>query len=286
MISMPIYAANNLALAVTQKASETKYLENDQGYISKTIIDSNATKGEVTINLNLNNLKSNTNSENDIYDNTEIFIIIPEYTNASENEKITYIETLADKILKKNSKTKIGVIGIQGPISDTYTDEKGNYIVGENDEHDVKGTEDNAEHIVELTDNIDTLKTKLRSMNSEKRNYYDNVQAALRLAKKSFSNNVNKILISLFDNVPYTAIGVDSKPSSYGGWFSKYSTAEEAAKAYLQELVSNTKTEILSLKTYNIDFILLRPDDTEFDKDFYNIDTRRAYCSFRWKTLC
>ena len=35
-------------LDVITQASETKYLENDQGYISKTIVDSNAETGEVT----------------------------------------------------------------------------------------------------------------------------------------------------------------------------------------------------------------------------------------------
>ncbi len=47
-------------------------------------------------------------------------------------------------------------------------------------------------------------------------------------------------------------------------------------KGHLQELISNTKSEILSLKTYNIDFILLRPDDTKFDQKWYNVETRRT----------
>lgn len=259
-------------LSIIQQASETKELENNQGTISKKIVSLDEEKGEVTIHLDLKNVKPNTSSEDEIYDNTEIFIIIPESANAFENEKITYIETLADKILKKNSKTKIGIIGIQGPIFDGYIDEEGKLVYNENDERNVKGTENNAECIVELTDNIDTLKTKLSNMNSDKK-YYNNVQAALRLARKSFSNNVNKILISLYDDVPSTAIGVKSSTDSYGG-SSKYATAEEAVKAHLQELISNTKSEILSLKTYNIDFILLRPDDTKFDQKWYDQDRK------------
>ena len=48
-VMIPVYASNDVALNIVQKASETKYLENDQGYISKTIVDSDSEKGEVTV---------------------------------------------------------------------------------------------------------------------------------------------------------------------------------------------------------------------------------------------
>ena len=50
------------SLDIIQKASETKYLENDQGYISKTIVDSNADTGEITIELKLSNTTKNNQS--------------------------------------------------------------------------------------------------------------------------------------------------------------------------------------------------------------------------------
>ena len=45
------------ALNIVQKSSEKKYLENDQGYISKSIVDIDSNKGEVTIELKLSNTK-------------------------------------------------------------------------------------------------------------------------------------------------------------------------------------------------------------------------------------
>ncbi len=267
---MPIYAVNDVTLNVIQKASEIKYLENDQGNISKTIVKSDTEKGEVTIEVKLANKPKDISITK--YDNSEIFIIIPEYTNAQENEKLTYIETLAEKIFAKSSKTKIGIIGIKGTIQDSFIDENGERVQGEKDQIKVNGTEKNAECIVDLTQNLTQLKTELRKMNHEKIQYYSNLQAALRLANNSFSENSNKILISLYDDVPAISIGTNGQ-CSYGGLFSQYKTAEEAVRGNLNELVNNTRNEILRLKESNIDFILLRPDDTNFDKKFYDNKT-------------
>ena len=260
-------------LDIVQKASETKNLDDNQGTIQKSIISSNQETGEVNLKVTVNNISTKSNSDGQIYENTEVFIIVPEYTDAAENENLTYVETLASKVLGQNSKTKIGVIGIQGPIRDNYIDNEGRLVQNENDQSAVNGTANDAECIVNLTDNIDVFKNSLRNMNSEKKEYYSNLQAALRLARNSFSNKVNKILISIYDRAPSTAIGLSSQGYSYGGWFSQYSTAEEAIRAKLDDLVSYTKSEILLLKDSNIDFILLRPDDTEFDQKWYSTST-------------
>ena len=279
---LPAYAANNVYLNIIQKASETKYLDNDQGNISKTIIDSDAEKGEVTVEVKLSNTSKETSTKR--FDNSEVFIIIPESSKDEENQNkiLTYVETLAQKVLAKSSNVKIGVIGMKGTISDTYTDENGKTFAGKNDQSDVNGTADNAECVVELTQDLTKLKTDLGKMNSEKTIYHNNLQAALRLAKNSFSNNTNKILISLYDNVPSIAIGIHSQ-ITYGGWFSEYQTAEEAARAKLNGLVSNTKSEILSLKEANIDFILLRPDDSKFDQKYFSTTTGETTCNIDGK---
>ena len=60
------------SLDIIQNASETKYLENDQGYVSKSIVDSNAETGEVTIELKLNNTKKEL-EETERHENTEIY---------------------------------------------------------------------------------------------------------------------------------------------------------------------------------------------------------------------
>ena len=113
----------------------------------------------------------------------------------------------------------------------------------------------------------------LSLMNSSKTEYYTNLQAAIRLANNSYSNNVNKILVSLYDNVSSTAIGISNQAPSYGGIFSEYNTVEESVKAHLDSLVKNTKSEILALKNKNINFILLRPDNTSFDREYYSTQT-------------
>lgn len=263
-----VYAADlKTKLDIIQQASETKYLENDQGYISKTIVDSNSNTGEVKIQLKLNNVNNKNEEGNKKFENTEIFIIIPEYTNAKENEKLTYIETLSSKILKNNSNTKIGVVGIKGPIADVSFDQNGNMIHNENDQATVKGTANDAELIVNLTNNLDTIKNNLRNMNSQKKEYYVNVQAAIRLAKNSFSKASNKIIISLYDNVPSTTIGTADRFSYIKG------KEEQACREQLSSIVNNTKQEILSLKSNNIEFILLRPDDSKFDRKYYDSET-------------
>ena len=262
------------SLNIVQEASKTVYLEGDQGYLDNKIISSDSKNGKVDIQISLNNIKSNT-TEQETYESTEIYILIPEdiVTNDEKmSQYITYIETLATKVFAQNSKTKIGIIGIQGPIQDTMLDEEGKLVKGENDQGSVAGTEENAEIVAELTNNVSNLKQSLESMNVDEIDYYINLQAAIRLAINSYSEDVNKILISLFDDVPSTTIGVCNQVS-HGGLFSEYSTLEEAVIGKNQKMVDETKSEILKLEQSNIDFILLRPDDTSFDQEWYNSST-------------
>lgn len=268
-------------LNVIQQASETKYLENDQGYISKNIIDSNADKGEVTIDLGFSNISKDISEENERYDNSEIFIIVNEnIANDSEklNEYISYIETLSKKIFEKNTSTKIGIIGIKGTISDIEIDENGNAIFGENDENTVEGTEENAEIVAKVTNNYEEIKKGLQAMNSEKKEYLNNLQAAIRLANKSYSEKSNKLLIILYDDVPSICIG--EKAEINFGAFSIYDTPEEAINAKYKKISAETKNEILKLKANNVDFIMLRPSDTSYDATYYDKNTGKHMMDF------
>ena len=264
----------NTKLLVNQQASETKYLENDQGFISKTIVDSNAETGEVTIELKVANVKKQI-EETTRYENTEVYMMVSENIvndNAKLAKYINDIKVLANKIFEANSNIKIGIIGIKGTINDKSLDEDGKMITGENDQGDVNGTAENAEIVVNLTNNIDVITNGIQNMNSSKTKYYVNLQAAIRLANKNYSDNTNKILISLYDNVPSIAIGV-KRSVSIGGLFGGYSTTEEAVKAKHENIVTRTRDEILSLKKSNIEFILLRPDDTSYDETWYDKTT-------------
>lgn len=270
-------------LNIVQKASETIYLENDQGYISKTIVDSNEDTGEITIELKLSNIKKE-NQETQQYKSTELYIIISEniVNDNTKLEKYTKnIEKLIDGILNTNSNTKIGIIGIKGTITDTKFDESGNMQVGPNDEGGVEGSASNSEIVVELTNDKNVIINGIKNMNPSKTKYRTNLQAAIKLANQSYSNNSNKILISLYDNVPSIAIGVKSKVSY--GWMSEYSTVEEAVKAKHEKIANYTKDEILKLKNSNVSFILLRPDDTSYDETWYSESTGEKILEFDGK---
>lgn len=270
------------ALNVVEQSSETKYLENEQGYISKTIVDSNPSAGEVTIELKLSNTKKETEKEKQNYENTEIYIIISE-NSANSQEKldktINNIENLAEKIIKANSKTKIGIVGIKGTISDIIVDENGKASWGDKDEGNIKGSEENAEIVVNLTDNVENIVSGIKKMNSAKEKYHLNLQSAIRLANKSYSKNANKILISLYDGVPDIAIGVKSMVE-HGGFLAEYATTEEAVKGKHEKIVTYTKNEILKLKESNISFILLRPDDTSYNQTWYSEKTGEKTLDF------
>ena len=270
-----VFAADlQTSLKVIKEASETGYLENDQGYIEERIVSSDSENGELTVQLSVNNKEKDNSTEITKYENTEIFILVPEnLTDEARTQYSSYIDTLATKIFEQNENTKIGIIGIQGPIQDNTIDEDGKLVDGENDESGVKGTAENAEIVANLTNKKEDLVNAFLLMNSSKTEYYSNLQAAIRLANNSYSNNVNKILVSLYDNVSSTAIGISNQAPSYGGIFSEYNTVEESVKAHLDSLVKNTKSEILALKNKNINFILLRPDNTSFDREYYSTQT-------------
>lgn len=234
-------------LNVIKKSSETKYLENNQGYISKEIVDSNTETGEITVKLNILNKDTN----NLKYENTEIWIIILEDGQFDEKmqKKIDFTMEMCKNVLSKNSNVKIGIIGVKGPT-----------VSGE------QGKIDDAEYVSTLSNDYTFLENNLKNMNSEKKSYLFNHQAALRLAGNSFSNDVNKIVITLVDGITNTGIGIDNIAPSYGGIFSNYNTAEEAINADLNEKAVAVKGEINTLKSKDVNFIVLRE---EYDKYIY-----------------
>lgn len=259
-------------LDVVKKTAETTLLSDSIGFFDNKILSTDGQK--VNLELTLNNSSSNQSDEQQYYDNTEIFIIIPEgLKEETKNTYINYVETFANKVFEANDKTKIGIVGMNGTISDM--DE--NHMVTDKDEGDVPGSLDDAEILVMPTNNVTDIVSSINNMNPEKNNYHYNLQVAIRIAKNNFSNNVNKILISLYDNVPGIVIGV-KHIVNYGGWLG--TTAEQAVIQQHQRLVQDTKSEILSLKDKNIKFILFRPDDTSFDQTWYSTSTGELILNF------
>ena len=205
-------------MKVIQKESDNEYFNGENSYINHEIVSCNEDTGEINAKININNYVEN-NSQENVYDETEILIILSENIVNSEEvfeEYTNYISTLFTKVLEKNSKTKISKIGDKGTVYDLSYDEEGKLILGDNDQGTVKGSEDNAEVIIEQTDNVEEIKNAVLNMNTSKTNYYINLEAALHLARDTYSDNKNKILISLYDTVPAIANGVASRVS-FGG---------------------------------------------------------------------
>lgn len=255
------------SLNVIKMEAETTYLDNSNGFFDNKITSFDSNLGTVNLELSLNNSSSSQDQEAGHYENTEIFIILPEVnSNETKTTYANYIETFANKVFEANSNTKIGIVGMNGTINDN--DE--NNIATDNDESTIPGSMDDAEIITMPTTNVTDLVNGITNMNPENWKYHYNLEVAIRIAKNSFSDDVNRILISLYDNVPGIVIGETARVN-YGGIFG--TTAEEAVRNHLTKIVNQTKTEILSLADEDISFILLRPDDTSFDQTWTNTNT-------------
>lgn len=264
------------ALKVVKRASDVKYFSDGKGKMTHEIVSCDQEKGEIKLRLTVTNIAGDA----DVVEgkDTEIYIILSENLVTEPSKYATYcryIETLAGKIFAKNAKAKVGIIGMRGPNYDWTMSEEGRNIRGPADEGDVDGKENDSELVVKATNNLEQLKTALANMNSEKKSYYANLQSALITAENSFEEDSNKIVVSLYDNVPHVSVGTHDKIV--------YMTADDAYEEVVArngELVKNTKAEFLNLEKAGINFILLRPMNTSFDQSWYSYDTGDLILTF------
>ena len=282
ILALVLAAANTTFAAYTIKNGEKEYnleivkessdinLTDKNIEISKAIKNVDVNKKEITLEVKVkNNIKDGGDGA---FEDTEVFIMVDEnLVNESNNEEyIGNIKTLIDKILKYDSKTKVGIIGIKGTLDSYEITEDGRKVRLQDDEGYIPGSADNAEVIISPSNNLEEISNSLNNMNSQKKNYSVNLQAAVRLANNSFSNNCNKILISTYGRTPRISIGTASIFQASGP------TEEEiriSAEYYLNEIVANTKNEMLTLKDNKVSFILLKPPNTSFDMHFYNVES-------------
>lgn len=251
--SIELYAKSNYEL--TCKTKETKLsLENEQGTLYNTITNINSNDDEATIQLKLENKKEQEEGEKPRYQNTEVYIMVPTLNQNSIEKLKNYIETLCTKIFEENKNVKIGIIGITQP---TDPEQKGSL---EDAQVTVKATN-------ELTQILEGLES-LKIFDTNPR-YGVNLEAGIKVAIQSFSENVNKILVNMYDNVPIIAQGIENRVT-YGGIFGL--PREEAIRQHNEKVVNQTKDAMLELSNYNIDFILLRPGDTSYDQNWTNED--------------
>ncbi len=237
-------------LDVIQQASETKYLENDQGYISKTIVDSNAEMGEVTIELKLSNTKkeTNTNGSTEVFfviDNSPSMELVTDSGKVRKNLIINSAKTLASSIFKQSSSVKIGTVKFTG---------NGNFSsIGLN----------NATLVQSLSDNETTVLSGIQKVADSSTSSGTNIDAGLQKANNNFSNDCkNKIIVLFTDGVPTC----DVKGTNAGNdtTTEESLTAQANTKATIQNL-SNSGVYLISMMTG------LDPEADEYNNDLLAI---------------
>lgn len=219
-------------LDIVKQSAETKYLDNNQGYISKSIVDSDPEKGEVTIEVKLSNSKSSSSQTTVKEESYEIFLVIDDSGSMSEtistggtrkNAVYEASKQLVENILENYSNVKIGIIKFGGK-------KKGVGV----------GTENDAEKMCDLSNDKDTIIKAIDTKSSVES--LTNLEAGLILANKSFgANNVNKIVIALTDG--YSNSCITDKDEN-----GENLTVEQATKNKLIEL-DKSKINIISLLT-------------------------------------
>lgn len=251
-------------LKVIQKASETKYLENDQGYISKTVVDSNSDTGEVTIELKLSNTKKET--EQITYDSTELIFVVD--NSVSMEEKVTDTETRRDvvissakdftsKLFKDVNNLKVGLVYYYGfDLEEDGETNKQSY-----------GTLDTAKLLTNLTSDENEIQEALTSLTTMNYNSGTNTDAGLQKAKSMFSSSktVQKFIILLSDGVPNHAVGVSIASGGLLG-----PTASERQSS----VNSKTKSTMQSISNSNINLISILAglkDLTEEERNVFEI---------------
>ena len=241
------------SLDIIQKASETKELENDQGFISKTIVDSDSEKGEVTIELKLSNTKKEETTT--VKRGTEIMLVID---NSPSMDFVTSSgKTRKDIVLNSAKELVNSIYAISSDIK-----------VGLVDFHGLNGMFDfastrNASLKQALTSDKATMLSALDAELEASTQGGTNIDAGLQVAKKNFTKeDTNKIIILLTDGVPNAdasgAIGNDISDSDI--------TTEKG-----QLIQDNTKKTIQDLKSSGIYVITmltgLDPSDGTTDKN-------------------
>lgn len=231
------------SLNVVQKASGTKYFENNQGFISKTIVDSNSENGECTIELKVSNTKEETAKTND----TEIMLVIDnsnsmEFKTAEGKTRKSMIldgsRKLVDNIFNTSDNVKVGIVKFAGengllsilPICVT----------------------------TKLTSNKDEVLEGLTKVENTDVESGTNIQQALKIAEDGFSTSKgNKIIILLTDGCP--------NEDANGNFVTNEKMIISNADYNL--ILENTKNELINAKEKGIKVISLMTGVNSNDVD-------------------
>lgn len=237
-------AAGLTNLDIIEKASETKNLENNQGVVSKKIVDYNSDTGEVTIELNLANSKSVTNNAK-IDTEQEIFILID--ASRSMNTHVDSERTRNDVVLdaatnmvnslfSKYNTIKVGIVKFAS--------------YGEYADSDESNVEEDAKLMCELSNDVNTVTGAINR--SPELGRGTDLEAALLIAKDNFTNdNSKKIIVILTDGVPTNAVNIEDVEDDGTIDFSEGSTSKAICDASKKQLIdiSNQGVDMIAMLT-------------------------------------
>jgi len=164
---------------IIDKNGQIKNLENDQGYISKLLVDSNVNNGEVTIELKL----SNTSSEEKKIGKTEVIFVVDNSasmgttTSAGISRKkavVNAMQTFVNKLYEQNSNIYIGLVKFS---------ENGNVMCN-------------------LTNEKQTMLNAITTFENTALESNTNISAGLTTANSKFTSDCkNKIIVLLTDGI-------------------------------------------------------------------------------------
>lgn len=212
-------------LNVINQSGEIKYFENDQGYISKSIVNSNSDTGEVTIQLKVSNTKKELEQNTD----TEVFLVVDNspsmdfVTKSGKTRKEIILNSasqLVSSIFKSSSNVKIGMVDFHGG---------GGGFFGES------ASISNAKLRLNLTSNEKEVLTAIDIQLKRDTESGTNIEAGLKVAQQNFSKNTkNKVIILLTDGIPNNDISGNNSGNDVTTSDSKL--VQKNTKATLQEI--------------------------------------------------
>lgn len=245
----------NTELIVVESSSEKKELDNNQGFIQKTVVNSDSKKGEVTVQLKLHNALIKEITENQKSEDYEIFLVIDDSgsmissisTGETRKEAVNNAaKELVGNLLSNYPNVKIGIIKFSSGSTDYPA----------------------AEKICDLTNSKDVIN---QAIDEGEAGYgATNIEAGLILAQESFSNNnISKIIVVLTDGAPN---GAETKKDSDGN----YLTTDQATKNKLVEL-DKAGITIISMLTEiddeeSAEYIFGTPENPTVGKYYYIAD--------------
>lgn len=233
-------------LNIVQKSSEKKYLENDQGYISKSIVNIDSNNGEVTIELKLSNTKKAVEEKN----YTEVVLLMDNSlsmdfkTSEGKTRKSIIVESakeLVNTIYDTSKNVKTGIVKFCGETS-------------------LSSPLNAATIITNLTTDKQSVLEGLETYEKQSTQSSTNIQKGLIKAENMFSKDSgNKIIILLTDGVPNEDGYRNSvKDANMVMTNEKYNT-----------ILENTKKELLKINDEGIRLISVMTGINSDDLDEY-----------------